>query len=206
MDVQMPEMDGFEATKLIRAKEKTTGLHLPIIAMTAHAMKGDRERCLAAGMDQYISKPIQAGDLFTAIEQLDMTPGTIPPRSDILQGKSSKVIDTPAALARVDGNVELLRELAALFCEAFPKLLFNLREAIERQNAQAVESAAHSLKGAIGNFGAIQAFKAAQRLEMMGRDGDLSEARTGLLILEDELGRLEGALADFQFQSKEASR
>ena len=68
MDVQMPEMDGFEATRVIRAREQSSGTHLPIIAMTAHAMKGDKERCFAAGMDRYVSKPIQIEELFAAID------------------------------------------------------------------------------------------------------------------------------------------
>jgi len=197
MDVQMPEMDGFEATKLIREKEKTTGVHLPIIAMTAHAMKGDRERCLAAGMDQYISKPIQREELFAAIERLGPATQSIP-LSTTSGSESPKTLDIPAALARVDGSMELLRELAGLFCADSAQLLSKLREAIERQDAQAVESTAHSLKGAVGNFGAMPTFEAALRLEVMGREGNLSEARTGLLILEEELRRLESALADLQ--------
>jgi HPt (histidine-containing phosphotransfer) domain-containing protein len=197
MDVQMPEMDGFEATKLIREKEKTTGVHLPIIAMTAHAMKGDREQCLAAGMDQYISKPIQREELFAAIERLGPATQSIP-LSTTSGSESPKTLDIPAALARVDGSMELLRELAGLFCADSAQLLSKLREAIERQDAQAVESTAHSLKGAVGNFGAMPAFEAALRLEVMGREGNLSEARTGFLVLEEELRRLESALADLQ--------
>jgi len=98
----------------------------------------------------------------------------------------------------VDGSMELLRELAGLFCADSAQLLSKLREAIERQDAQAVESTARSLKGAVGNFGALPAFEAALRLEVMGREGNLSEARTGFLVLEEELRRLESALADLR--------
>jgi CheY-like chemotaxis protein len=195
MNVQMPDMDGFEATRLIRAKEKTTGDHLPIIAMTAHAMKGDRERCLAAGMDQYISKPIQREELFATIERLGLPPRTAP-LSTTPRSKSPQVLDVLAALARVDGDMELLRELAGLFCQDSAKLLSKLREAIERQDARAVESAAHSLKGVVGNFGAVPTYEAALRLEALGREGNLSEARACLLVLEEELRRLEPALTD----------
>jgi CheY-like chemotaxis protein len=110
MDIQMPEMDGFEATAAIRHQEKTLGTHLPIVAMTAHAMKGDRERCLAAGMDGYVSKPIQARDLFEAIAAL--VPADIAPRSEAPPGPPGEDLATAAALRGAGGDTPLLPEMA----------------------------------------------------------------------------------------------
>ena len=103
MDIQMPEIDGFEATAAIRKKEESTGKHLPIIAMTAHAMEGDRERCLAAGMDGYISKPIKAEDLIDAIENLGRSPA-VAEAATPAKPREQEPIDTASALARVGGE------------------------------------------------------------------------------------------------------
>jgi two-component system sensor histidine kinase/response regulator len=114
MDVQMPEMDGFEATAAIRHKEKTLGTHVPIVAMTAHAMKGDRERCLAAGMDGYVSKPIQAGELFEAIARL--VPATIATRSDAPAGPPGEdLLGAAVALRGTEGDTPVLPEMAGSF-------------------------------------------------------------------------------------------
>src|SRR5262249_42087987 len=141
MDVQMPEMGGFEATAVIRAREEQTGQRLPIIAMTAHAMKGDRERCLAAGMDGYISKPVRAAELRKAIASLDIS------EPDLAQGVGSVVsgdgragstarqaMDPVEALERVGGDAQLLRDLAAVCLADSPRLLAELREAVAQGN------------------------------------------------------------------------
>jgi len=186
MDIQMPEMDGFEATRIIRDQEKTTGVHLLIIAMTAHAMKGDRERCLAGGMDQYVAKPIQPEELFAAIESLDPTAQII--HSVTIPGSEPlKVIDIPAALARLDGDMELLAELAGLFIQESPKLLSAIQQAIEQDDAQGLERAAHALKGSVGNFAIPTAVKAALTLETMGREGNLASADTAYAVLQKEI-------------------
>jgi CheY-like chemotaxis protein len=189
MDVQMPEMDGLDATGAIRAWEKSTGTHIPIMAMTAHAMKGDRERCLAAGMDGYTSKPIRIGELEQTIAQLvGPQKRAEAPESKETQGEG--VVDRAALLAGVDGNRRLLRELVRLFLADCPQRMTEINEAVRRGDAGALRVAAHALKGSIGNFAAKNAFDAAQRLEIMGRDRDLDRAAEGRMTLESELALL----------------
>jgi two-component system, sensor histidine kinase and response regulator len=191
MDIQMPEMGGFEASAAIRAREGATGGHVPIIAMTAHAMKGDRERCLRAGMDGYISKPIHAKALIEALESLvsrgsDLAlPVALPPPP-----YEPAAFDREALLERVDGDVELLEELVAVFMDESPRLLAAARAALEQRDAPALERAAHSLKGSVGNFCAPSAAEAARRLESLSREGDLDGASGALARLEDEMNRL----------------
>ena len=194
MDVQMPELNGFEATAAIRAREKETGGHIPIIAVTAHAMKGDRERCLDAGMDGYISKPIAITELRTA---LDGIAGGIPapdrlPKEPGLT--SNAVLDREAALDRAGGDLPLLRELAGLFRETSPALMSEIRLAIEREDAGALRTAAHTLKGSIANFSARRAADAAADLEAAGAQNTLERAAALRDVLERELTRLNEAL------------
>jgi PAS domain S-box-containing protein len=190
MDVQMPEMNGFEATAAIRAWEQ--GTHIPIIAMTAHALKGDRERCLAAGMDAYVSKPLLAPQLFEVIESM------IPPIPTVAErdtpGHTASVFDRDLTLARVEGDRKLLQEIVGLFCEETPRLLAEIQSSILHRDAKALAQAAHTLKGSVGHFGAQAAFEAALRLEVMGRGGDLTQAEAVYAELANEVTRLEGAL------------
>jgi signal transduction histidine kinase/DNA-binding response OmpR family regulator len=189
MDIQMPEMEGYEATSAIREREKTTGDHLPIIAMTAHAMKGDRERCLASGMDGYVSKPLQVEDLFAAIEAV-VQAHAAGPSPELPQD----VLNKDTLLASVDGDVELLGEMAAIFLDECPKRLSDIRHAVASSDARALQRTAHTLKGSVANFTAHTATQAAMRLEMMGRDGDLTESEPALIELEGEIERLKPAL------------
>jgi CheY-like chemotaxis protein len=173
MDVQMSEMDGFATTAAIRQQEQATGAHLPIIAITAHAMPEDRERCLAAGMDAYLSKPLQAQQLFQVIE--NMVPTAV--RTPQVRGDaepSATVFDQQVALARVKGDRELLQDIIGLFFAETPALMAALQESIACHDVQAIARAAHSLKGTVSSFGAPAARDAAFRLEMMGRSGDLT--------------------------------
>ena len=190
MDVQMPEMDGLEATAAIRQKEKVTGAHVPIIAMTAHAMKGDRERCLDAGMDGYVPKPIRLQELFEVIEALAGRPAArnAPPGP-------RETLNWSAALARLEGDNELLAEMAALFVVECPRMLSVVHEAIARQDAKMLERAAHALKGSVGNFAAPAALDAALTLEMAADGADFEQARLACAILEQALERLTNALA-----------
>ena len=194
MDVQMPEMNGFEATAAIRQQEEITGKHIPIIAMTAHAIKGDEERCLAAGMDGYVSKPIRPEDLFSLIAKL--APPQVP--SSVESGDS--VVDRSAMLAQVDGDPELLGELVTLFLETYPGLLDDLRHAIRDQASGRVRDAAHSLRGAVANFQVTTAVDLAQSLEVMGRDGDLQGAEARFTRLEIEMKKIEAALAALRLE------
>ena len=196
MDLQMPEMDGLEATAAIRQKEKTTGRHLPIIAMTAHALKGDRERCLAAGMDDYLAKPIQAKELLAAVEGA-VLPAVETRESVPAEPRPEEILDRVTALARVDGDAKLLGELARLFLADTARLLSAVRQAVTRGDAKALEYAAHALKSSVGNFAAHAAFEAASRLEMSGRQGDLAEAQEAYAALQQEIERLKPVLEGF---------
>lgn len=194
MDLQMPEMDGFHATAAIREKEKATGHHLPIIAVTAHAMKGDRERCLAAGMDGYIPKPIQAKELFETIEGLQGKSAQAEVRAKSAL-RSEELLDRAAALARVEGDAELLSELVRVFLGEWPRLAGELRRALEDADARTLARTAHSLKGSVGNFAARRAWEATERLELMAQSGDLKSAAGACAAVEDEIERLKPALA-----------
>jgi CheY-like chemotaxis protein len=189
MDVEMPEMGGFEATGLIRRRERETGRHVPIIAMTAHALKGDRERCLAAGMDGYVAKPIHAEDLRRVIDALlPQTDAGPAPSAD------GEPLDPAAALECVGGDRKLLGELVEVFADQCPRWLSEIREAVARGDAARLRLAAHTIKGAVGNFRARRAFEEAERLEWMGRDGDLASAAVACAALEQHLTRLLVAL------------
>ena len=205
MDVQMPELDGLDATSAIRAWEKSAGTHIPIIAMTAHAMKGDRERCLAAGMDGYTSKPIRIRELEQAIARL-VSPSKPAERPLQEETQEDGVIDGAALLAGVDGNRRLLRELVRLFLADCPRRLAGIKEAVRRGDAEALRIEAHTLKGSVGNFAAKQALAAAQRLEIMGRDGDLDKAGDACMELESVLARLTEGLTKLTRDSSMRNR
>ncbi len=194
MDVQMPEVDGFEATAAIRRREAGTGGHVPIVAMTAHAMKGDRERCLAAGMDAYISKPIRAEELYAVLG--DLAPA---PPADSADGppEPGQVVDWDEAIGRLGGDRELLRELAGTFLDQAPRWMDAIRQALDRRDAGQLKAAAHPLKGSLGTFAAKAAADAALRLETLGREGDLAGGREALDGLEREMARLTPVLAAF---------
>jgi two-component system sensor histidine kinase/response regulator len=191
MDVQMPEMDGFEATTVIRERERGTGRHVPILAMTAYAMKGDRERCLQAGMDGYISKPIQPRELREAIDRL------VPPQGTEAKGEmpaQDGVVDRQEILERVGGDLKLLRELIEVFFTDCPRLWQNVRDALTQGDAPKLKRAAHTLKGSVGNFGAHAAREAAENLELLAGRGDLTHAIEAAQKLERELERLKPVL------------
>ena len=204
MDVQMPEMDGLEATSTIRQREVLTGEHVPIIAMTAHAMKGDRERCLAAGMDAYISKPVHIEELLQVTEGITRHVGPID-RSPEPGPVDTVAIDRQAALQRVEGDEVLLMDLAKLFCDESPRMLSVIQEAITRKNAESLERAAHSLKGSVATFSAQQAFTLALKLERLGRANDFDNARPIFDLLASEVERVKVALGSIQGQHDEAS-
>ena len=192
MDLQMPEMGGFEATAAIREMEKTTGLHLPIVAPTAHAVAGDRERCLAAGMDGYVSKPIQSKELHATLENVCAKQPENKPAST---APDTEAFDSTAALDRVEGDEKLLGELAGLFFDDYPRLLNQIKESIAKSDGDSLEKAAHSLKGSVGNFAAREAFDAALALEKLGREGNFGSAERACDRLEAEIDRLRIALS-----------
>lgn len=195
MDVQMPQMNGLEATAAIREQEKTDGGHIPIIALTAHAMKGDRERCLQAGMDSYIAKPIQARALFQMIENLALSSRPLPMDTlDTTELPISEIVNKEEALARVDGDEALLAEMVDIFQEEFPEMMRALEHALAQHDSEAVARAAHQLKGAVGNLSAHATFEAALQLELLARQNDLEAAGHAYHHLVKELERLQPAL------------
>jgi PAS domain S-box-containing protein len=198
MDVQMPVMDGLETTQAIRAREArgepfSSRGRLPILAMTAHAMKGDRERCLAAGMDGYVAKPIHPPELFAAIEAL--VPHPQPPPSEPPPVRST-ILDRQAALAHVGGDNQLLQELVALFLKECPVWLDEIRGAVASADAPRLMRVSHSLKSSLNLFGAHAAADIALKLEMMGRSGNLVGVGDTVASLHEYLRQLEPALAE----------
>jgi CheY-like chemotaxis protein/HPt (histidine-containing phosphotransfer) domain-containing protein len=194
MDVQMPNMSGFECAGSIRQVEKLSGGHMPIIAMTAHAMAGDRDRCLEAGMDDYVCKPIRPEALFEAIDRVMAGVAPAAPAAPAAVPNVTLVFDVATALARIDEDRDLLIEVTGLFRRDCPQMMAGCRDAIARDDAQHLEREAHKLKGALGAFCAQPAYEAAAQLETIGRAGDLTRAAEACTLLEAELTRLEPEL------------
>jgi len=195
MDVQMPEMDGFEATQAIRADEGDR-THTPIIAMTAHALKGDRERCLAAGMDDYLSKPLQSRDLFAAIERWGHEAPL--PSSDAVAPIASEAMDAPLDRARAmpyfGGDQQLFHDLLTQFVGHLGDEIARLRSLKASGDTQAFARQAHSIKGLAATFCASRLQQAAQQLEALGFDDNLQTADPSIEQLDEEWPRLEAYL------------
>jgi len=195
MDVQMPEMDGLEATRAIRRRENGRQ-HIPIIAMTAHAMKGDRERCLQTGMDDYISKPIEPQELFNIIEKWTRSGDSKTRISKYKEYKKADYrkgvpIDLETALSRFDGDKEFFTGILKEFLASVPKQLQILEEAARKGDTGVVESEAHSIKGAASNLNAKRLADLCLKLELLGRTGDLAGAKEMIDNLKTELKHLE---------------
>jgi HPt (histidine-containing phosphotransfer) domain-containing protein len=170
MDVQMPEMSGLEAAVAIRDRERTAGGHVPIVALTARAMAGDREQCFEAGMDAYVSKPLRPEELYAAIESVlssQSVGANAPART------TGGSVDREALLAGLGGRVDLLKHVVEVFLEDAPAMLSRIKEALGKGNGTAVAAIAHSLKGSVGLFSQGEAYEGARRLEQLGRSGEL---------------------------------
>jgi len=199
MDVQMPEMDGLEATRLLREKEKSSGQHQAVVAMTALVMKGDRERCMAAGMDGYLSKPIRQQELDDVLDTylaLDR-PSLFLSKPDDLPETSVCVEEL---LERIDGDRGFLSELLVLFLGDYPAQIQSAREAMAINDAVELQRVGHALKGALGNLAAPIASGIAGELESMGRSGNISLAGARVDELEKELKRVIQTLEEMSLE------
>ena len=194
MDIQMPEMSGFEAAQAVREREKGGDRRLPLIALTAHAMQGDRERCLAAGMDGYLAKPIDVEELIATVERFG-GPEPPAPAGQRTAQVTDLVFDQRAALEYSGGDRGLLQEVIEIFRGDCPRALRRIDQALKQQDGEALRLAAHGLKGAIATIGAPAGRQAAAALEQAGRTGDFEEAQRARDRLHREIERLDAALA-----------
>ena len=195
MDVQMPVMDGFEATQAIRKREVDSEQHQLIVAMTAHAMKGDRDRCHDSGMDDYIAKPVRRLQLVEMIDR-HFPENTIIASSATPATGSSAAFDQQAFLDNVDHDHELARELITLYHQDAPRYLVGLRAAFDADHAEGVVTHSHALKGLLGNFFAVARDKAAN-IESMAHRGNTNGARAELAPLEQDMQILDLAFTQF---------
>jgi signal transduction histidine kinase/DNA-binding response OmpR family regulator len=216
MDIQMPVLDGLEATRRIRAREKETGNHIPIIAMTAHAMQRDKDECLAVGMDHYISKPIRTEHLFELLE------GIVPSAKTSAEPVSPKIAATPMltfnnahkptrtaiedkqmfdranALEQCLGSNDMLTQLARVFLQNTDQMMTAIGDAIAAKDPKELHHAAHTFKGAVGNLAARKAYEAALRLEQMGRNNTMTDAQEAFEHLQEILVLLKSNLQEFE--------
>ncbi|MGC9454238.1 MAG: response regulator [Phycisphaerae bacterium] len=220
MDVQMPEMSGFEATAAIRSQEKDTGGHMPIIAMTAHAMKGDREKCLEGGMDNYVSKPISPDALFKAIDEVieqfgrkqddevviddNISEEAASSANDVGDGGPEKsegatmdkqILDIDELKDRIGGDDEIVGEILGVFRDTCEESMQAISDAIDSGDPTRIERSAHALKGALGNIAAHKAHEVALKIEKMGESGDVEGARNAFAELRERIQELEQILA-----------
>jgi CheY-like chemotaxis protein/HPt (histidine-containing phosphotransfer) domain-containing protein len=215
MDVHMPDMDGFEATAVIRKKEQQSGNRIPIIAMTASAMKGDRERCLAAGMDSYVSKPIDPEQLYKALEAIapasedeaiaasedeataprdDENYSAPPASSPPVDAATADAIDLQEARHGIGNDPELINEIMQLLLEEGPKHMAGIHDGLAAGDAKLVHRSAHTIKGSLSHLAAKKAVELAFRVEKAGQNGDLQSAKAALPALEQEMSRVNAAL------------
>ncbi len=196
MDVRMPELNGLEATVAVREAEAATGAHIPILALTADASQEGRERCLGAGMDDYISKPVRANELLAIVERT-ATRFSLARRTETPPPEDGDLIDETALLAGVRGDRALLLELIALFREDSSDMLGDMKEAIRQQDGGALASSAHAFVGSLGNFVDGGAYDTARELERLARAGLLQKCPPVFATLLDQTRRLELELSAF---------
>jgi CheY-like chemotaxis protein/HPt (histidine-containing phosphotransfer) domain-containing protein len=195
MDVQMPIMDGYQATARIRERERATGMHQPIIAMTAHAMKGDHEYCLKMGMDGYISKPFHAHELSQSIAEALAVRKSQKHLDAEVSAPTPGLDNKPLLGNSMPLDPDFLRELSVMFLEDCPRLMASIRGAIDDRNDSNLKLAGHTLKGSAGVFRDQAAFDAAFHMERIGRDADWGNAESVWTSLTIEMKRLTGKLS-----------
>jgi hypothetical protein len=210
----MPELDGFAVIEALRRREQTTGRHLPVIALTARAMKGDRERCLQAGMDDYLAKPVQAAELFAAIdrvvarrkhggETITKEDDRVPPSSILHHPCATGPLDAGTLLTSCDSNPGLLAQMTAVFQAIAPTYLGRVREAVENRDAAELCAAAHKLRGLVSAFSSAAA-DAALALEQAGGAGQFDGVADHYATLAGMISDLIPVLADLSIEELRA--
>jgi len=193
MDVQMPEMSGPEAVAAIRQRERTEGGHLPVIAITADAMPSARRECLEAGMDGYVSKPIQTQELWALIERLTGRPAC-PPEGAAGPAdpeRPTSMLDGPDILRRLGGSRRAMDRVARTFRESCPRMLAEMRLSIMDRRDDSLKRLAHTLKGSVGIFGQTLALKAITDVETAARQGNFAAAQAACDIFAREVAALQ---------------
>jgi two-component system sensor histidine kinase/response regulator len=196
MDVQMPEVDGFQATKEIRQLQTRLGQRIPIVALTAHASPADRQKCLAAGMDEYLSKPIRAKELYEVIEKQTGRPSG----SSLSTGLSKPdngPIDWAHAFETVGGDRNLLEDLIKVFLKDQSRMLASIEAAVELKDDKELRLNAHSIKGALTHLGGRESVAQAEELELMAQSEDLSQAAVLLDRFRDSLSEVTNEMKQF---------
>jgi CheY-like chemotaxis protein len=203
-------MNGLEATAAIRRYEASRGKRVPIIALTAHAMPGDRERCLAAGMDAYLAKPIDVDELVTTVEtsgaQKPVATAAAAASPPLSPAEQVLVFDRPAALANAAGDRRLLKDVITFFRSDYPGTLRRVSAAIQKRDPEGLRLSAHALKGALATVGSPAGRAAAFQLEQLGRSGNLASAPEHLAALRQVLATLEQTLEREGFASPVSTR
>jgi two-component system sensor histidine kinase/response regulator len=207
MDIQMPVMSGYEAARAIRDREEGAGQHVPLIAMTAHAMPGDREDCLAAGMDDYISKPIESSELYKVVERF--SPASEPEAESQMNQRGganecsngtkqdSAAFDSQRFRLRI-GDVELMSDLIEIFEDEMEQMLESVQAAQQRGSGEDLHRAAHRLKGLLGNYCADRALQSISKIDEQAQSGALDGLTEAVANLARELEELDQAMGDFR--------
>jgi CheY-like chemotaxis protein len=198
LDVHMPELDGFQVIQAIRERERSSGGHLPVVALTARSRKEDRERCLAAGMDDFLAKPIQAADLWAAIDRVvGPRPPVVKGSSDHATARGPGLLDPRVLLAACGGDAVILEKICQAFRNRLPEHLTAVQDALRSRDTARLREAAHKLCGMVAAFSTV-AGGVASDLEDHAAQGQLEEARPlvgQLELMARELVRAAGGLS-----------